>query len=128
MAISKKNLLVGILAAVPTLMVTASGIFKLTGAPEIRDALAKAGVEPYITVLGLMELAFAALFVYPKTMKLGTLLLTAYFAGAIATDLSHDHSPASPAMILTLVWIAAFVRDRTLFLPVSTSPASSAGA
>ncbi|UOG72963.1 DoxX family protein [Hymenobacter tibetensis] len=117
MALHKKTLLTGLLTAVPALMVVGSGLFKLTGVPEIREALTKAGVIDYMYMLGAMELVFAALFLYPKTMKLGVLLLTAYFAGAMATDLSHGVSPLPPAFILTLVWIAAFVRDRSVFLP-----------
>ncbi|WP_254846521.1 hypothetical protein [Hymenobacter sp. CRA2] len=66
-----------------------------------------------------MELLFAALFVYPRTLKLGLLLLTCYFAGAIATDISHGRSPVAAAVILALVWLVAFVRDRSTFLPAS---------
>ncbi|WP_375437176.1 DoxX family protein [uncultured Hymenobacter sp.] len=117
MALNKKNLVPRLVTTVPALMIIASGVFKLTGAPEIREALTKAGVVDHIYTLGAMELVFTALFLYSKTMKLGVLLLTAYFAGAIATDISHGTSPVAPAVILTLVWIAAFVRDRSVFLP-----------
>ncbi|MCB2410818.1 DoxX family protein [Hymenobacter lucidus] len=120
MALDKKILFTGLVTAVPALMITASGIMKLMDGAEIRAALTTMGVADYRVGLGLMELLFTALFVYPKTMKLGLLLLTSYFAGAIATDISHGHSPAAAAMILTLVWIAAFVRDRSAFLPVAT--------
>lgn len=117
MALNKKTLVAGLVTAVPALMITASGIMKLTGSPEVRAALETMGAAELRVPLGLMELAFTALFVYPRTMKLGLLLLTSYFAGAIATDLTHAHSPGPAIMILTLVWIAAFVRDRSAFLP-----------
>ncbi|RTQ51506.1 DoxX family protein [Hymenobacter gummosus] len=117
MALNKKALAVGLVTAVPALMITASGIMKLVGAPEVRDAMSKAGIAHLTVPLGLMELVFTALFIYPRTMKLGLLLLTSYFAGAIATDLTHAKSPGPAALILTLVWIAAFVRDRSAFLP-----------
>lgn len=76
-------------------------------------------MSPYLPVLGLLELAFVALFLYPKTMKLGFLLLTCYFAGAVAADLSHGASPTPAAVLLTLVWVAAFLRDCTIFLPTA---------
>ncbi|MCR5889869.1 DoxX family protein [Hymenobacter sp. J193] len=119
MAFNKKYLLPGLLTAVPALLITASGIMKLIGGPEIQKAMAETGVAEYVKMLGLMELVFTALFLYPRTMKLGLLLLTSYFAGAIATDLSHGRSVVTPAVILALVWIAAFVRDRSAFLPVA---------
>ncbi|MBO0357881.1 DoxX family protein [Hymenobacter sp. BT186] len=123
MAFSKKTVLPLLVTAVPALMVTASGIMKLLGTTEIRQALAAAGVADYRIGLGLMELLFTALFLYPRTMKLGLLLLTSYFAGAIATDLSHGHSLVAPVLILTLVWIAAFLRDRSAFLPTAEQAA-----
>ncbi|UOQ51686.1 DoxX family protein [Hymenobacter cellulosivorans] len=119
MPLNKKALLTGLVTAVPALMIIASGIMKLTGAEEVRQGLTAAHMVEYMPVLGLMELIFTALFIYPKTMKLGLLLLTSYFAGAIAVDLSHAHTAVPAAVILSLVWIAAFVRDRSAFLPVS---------
>lgn len=123
MTFTPKNIAVGIATAIPAALILMSGIFKLSGGAEVRTALAQAGVGPYIVALGTMELLFTALFLYPKTMKLGVLLLTAYFAGAIATDISHGRSPVAATVILTLVWVAAFLRDRTLFLPPATPPA-----
>ncbi|MCC2546611.1 DoxX family protein [Hymenobacter sp. BT175] len=126
MTFNKKKVLTGVLTAIPVLMILASGIMKLLGGAEIRTALAGAGVADYRLLLGAMELLFAALFLYPRAMKLGLLLLTSYFAGAMATDLSHGRSLLAPALILTLVWIAAFVRDRSAFLPArsATEPVS----
>jgi len=37
-----------------------------------------------------MEIALAALFVLPATMKLGFILASCYFAGAVGTELSHN--------------------------------------
>jgi hypothetical protein len=50
-------------------------------------------------------------------MKLGFLLLTAYFCGAMAVELSHGNIFIFPAIILTLIWIAAFLRDPSIFKP-----------
>jgi hypothetical protein len=97
-------------------MAILSGVMKLTQSKEIVDTLTKVGVGPSVITLGLMEIGFAALFIYPKTMKLGFILLSCYFAGALATELSHG-SPLNAFLPLVLIWIAAFLRDKTIFLP-----------
>jgi hypothetical protein len=125
MAFNKKTLLTGLVTAVPALLIVASGIVKLLGAAGMPATLAQVGMADYMVALGIMELLFTALFLYPRTMKLGLLLLTCYFAGAIATDLSHERTAVPAAFILALVWIAAFVRDRSAFLP-SPAPLTAA--
>lgn len=117
MKMNGMKILTWAVTGIASAMVIMSGAMKLIGGEQIVTALTKAGVQDYITVLGLMEISFAALFLYPKTMKVGFLLLTCYFAGAIATDLSHGNPMIGAVIILTLVWIAAFLRDRMLFLP-----------
>ena len=97
-------------------MAILSGIMKLTQSAQIVETLTKVGVGSHVIMLGLMEIGFAALFLYPKTMKLGFILLSCYFAGAIATELSHN-TPFNAIMPLVLIWIAAFLRDKTIFLP-----------
>jgi hypothetical protein len=67
-----------------------------------------------------MEIIFAALFIYPKTMKIGFILLSCYFAGALATELSHG-SAFNAFLPLVLLWIAALLRDPLIFLPGKTA-------
>ena len=54
-------------------------------------------------------------FVVPATMKLGFILASCYFGGAIATELSHDALKVNPFIPIVLLWIGAFVRDRSIF-------------
>ena len=103
-------------AAMPVL----SGVMKLTKSPELVAQLTKAGVGNQITMLGLMEIVFAALFIYPKTMKLGFILLSCYFAGAIATELSHGE-PLNAVLPIVLVWIATYLRDKSAFISTKTT-------
>ena len=37
------------------------------------------------------------------------------FAGAIATELSHDVLKVNPFVPIVLLWIGAFIRDRSTF-------------
>jgi len=114
---SKSRSVVGwILTGIAGLLILSSGVFKLSGAPMIVEGMTKLGVGPYIPLLGTMEIVFTALFVFPKTSKIGFLLVTCYFAGALATDLSHGNPIMTPILILVLVWVAAFLRKPEIFI------------
>ncbi|MCC6282823.1 MAG: DoxX family protein [Saprospiraceae bacterium] len=115
-----KKIITIIVTALAVLMPIFSGIMKLTGNAGAVDILTKMGVKDHITLLGCFEIAFALLFLYPKTMKGGFVLLSCYFAGAIATEMSHA-SPLNALTPIVLVWIAAYLRDKSVFLPTSNS-------
>ncbi|GAB3258646.1 hypothetical protein GCM10027347_22110 [Larkinella harenae] len=96
-----------------------SGIMKfLPQSPEMMANMTKMGIAPYLKGLGMMEISFALLYLYPKTMKLGFILLSCYFAGALATELSHG-TPFNAFLPMALIWISAFLRDQTIFFPSS---------
>lgn len=114
-----------VLTALASALPVLSGVMKLSQNPEIVETLSKVGVGDYLVPLGLMEIGFTALFVYPKTMKIGFLLLTCYFAGALATELSHG-TAFNAVLPLALIWIAAFLRDRSVFLPGKTAVRANA--
>src|SRR5437763_15403735 len=100
---------------IPALLIALSGVLKLSGSPKIVEGMAALGVGRYVRLLGAMELVFAALFVFPASMKLGFILASCYFGGAIATELSHDALKVNPFIPIVLLWIGAFVRDRSIF-------------
>ncbi|MBE9462097.1 DoxX family protein [Dyadobacter sp. UP-52] len=102
-------------------MVGLSGLMKAIHLPWSVDGLVKFNLPKSATVLGLMEMSFILLFVFPKTLRLGFILLCRYFAGAMATELSHHGSMLNPAVPLTLIWIPAFLRDPSLFTGVPVS-------
>lgn len=114
-----------IFTALASGMVIMSGIFKFFPPPEMHAKLSAMGIAPYLTFFGIMEIGFSLLFIFPKTMKLGFILLSCYFAGAIATDLSHGNTIANAMMPIVLVWIAAFLRDKSIFLKVSSEAAKT---
>jgi DoxX-like family len=100
---------------VPAVLIALSGVMKLSRSPQIVEAMSALGVGRYLPLLGVMELAFAALFVIPATMKLGFILASCYFGGAIATELSHNALKANPFIPIVVLWIGAFIRDRSIF-------------
>lgn len=111
---TKKNVTI-LLLVLTTIMVVTSGFMKAIHLPWSVDGLVKFNLPNAATTLGLMEMIFALLFVFPKTMRIGFILLSCYFAGAMATELSHDGSILNPATPLILIWITAFLRDKSLF-------------
>jgi hypothetical protein len=100
---------------IPSLMLLMSAGMKLSGAKEIVDGMTKGGFGPFITLIGIIELVSVALFLIPKTYKLGFLLLCSYLGGAIAIELASGKFPVA-AVLLAVIWISVFLRERTMFL------------
>jgi hypothetical protein len=112
-----KKILTIVVTVLAVGMATFSAIMKFQQGDEVMKGMSQFGVGDHVLMLGVMEITFAALFAFSKTMKLGFILLSCYFAGALATELSHG-MPFNALTPLVLVWIAAFLRDRSIFLPV----------
>lgn len=98
-----------IVTAIPALLAFISGVFKLTGAKAVIDALNQVGYLNYARILGIAEIIFAALFVFPATNLIGFVLLACYFSGALAVDISHRRKINAPLMILILLFVAEFI-------------------
>jgi hypothetical protein len=110
-----KRIIIIVITVLAVAMPALSGLMKLIETPDGTKLLEAFGVGQYRVGLGLAEIVFAGLFAFPKTMKIGFILLASYFAGALATELSHQASLNS-LIPLVLVWITAFLRSRCIFL------------
>ena len=97
------------------LIIGAGSLMKLTAQPQLVEVFSKTGLLPYIKLLGATELVFVSLFLWSRTLRIGFFLLTAYFGGAMAIELSQHIFFIMPAVILAFVWLAAYLRDRSLF-------------
>ena len=102
-------------SVVVTLIIGAGSILKLTSQAPLVELFLKTGLLPYMKLLGAAELVFVSLFLWTRTLRIGFFLLTAYFGGAMAIELSQHIFFIMPALILALVWLAARVRDNSLF-------------
>ena len=98
-----------------TVIIGGGAIMKLAAAPFLVTLYAQIGLLPYLPWLGVAELLFVALFLYSRSMNIGLLLLTGHFGGAMAVELSHGTVPFAPGIILSGVWVAAYLRSSTLF-------------
>ena len=99
------------------LIIISGSVMKLTAQPQLVEVFSRSGMLPYMKGLGIAELLFVSLFLWPHSLRIGFFLLTAYFGGAMAVELSQHIFFIMPAVILTLVWLAAWLRDGSLFSP-----------
>lgn len=103
------------LSVLISLIIGMGAVMKLVGLPQIEEIYLKLGMLQYLKILGCTELLLVALFLWSRSMKIGFLLLTGYFGGAMAVEISHGMLFILPGTILTLVWIAAYLRDGSIF-------------
>jgi hypothetical protein len=113
------------LRTLPTLLVSAAicigAVLKISGIHPMMPHFVEMGLQPYLKILGIFEILSVLCFLFPKTIKAGLLLLTGYFGGAMAAEMPY-HMMAAPALVLVLVWVAAFIRKPELFI---SKPSSS---
>ncbi|MEO6304529.1 MAG: DoxX family protein, partial [Bacteroidia bacterium] len=79
-----------------------------------------AGLGKLITFIGVIELVSVALFLYPKTFKIGFLLLCGYLGGALCIELAAGQPPMA-AIFLVLIWISVYLRDKNMFFSTETA-------
>lgn len=98
-----------------------AAVFLMSGAMKFNlpaDALAQMESQGLTAAiarnLAIIEILSAILYLLPRTSVLGTLLLTAYMGGAIATHLTHGQPLMAPCVILAIVWIVAVWRNAEL--------------
>ena len=116
MTIKTKNTIGWILTVLVGFAMVFSGFSKVTNMEMIAAHLKEMGVDHYTRLLGVVTLLFAALFLYPKTMKIGFLLLSCYWSGAVAVEFSHGAIGPGLVALLVVLWIAAYLREPAIFL------------
>ena len=112
----KKEKLKWIPSILVAMVISLGATMKLAATPQLTEIYSKIGLLPYMKFLGASELLLTCLFLYPRSMKIGLLLLTGYLGGAMAVELSHGSIFIFPAAILSVVWIGAYLRNPALFL------------
>ncbi len=104
-----------VLMVLPSSMIAMSAIMKLSGAEQVVNGLTKGGLGAYITLFGVIELVALGLFLYPKTYKLGFLLLCSYLGGAMSIELAAGQVPMA-ALFLAVIWTSVFLRNKLMFV------------
>ena len=108
-----------VLSGLLALVILGSAFGKLTGDADTAIMLGSHNLTAWIMIIGIGELASLILFLIPKTMRMGALLLSAYFGGAIMFHMAHPdpglNNFAAPAGFLIFMWIIAWVRGLDIF-------------
>lgn len=104
-----------LLTGLAGLMLLFSAIGKFTGNEQMLEMFHSGGLSDlWINMIGVGAVISLALFVLPKSMRLGTLLLSAYMGGAIVFHITHNspehQSFTGPLVILLVTWLAAWLR------------------
>jgi len=66
-------------------------------------------------IIALGEIVSALLFLFPKTNKFGTLLLSSYMGGAIIIHMTGGLSLAMPVVVLLFVWAGFWLKNPDFF-------------
>jgi DoxX-like family len=98
------------LAALVGFIFLSSAYGKITGAEDVIKMGSGLGLDAgTMKMVGIVELIAIVLFLIPQTGILGTLLLSAYMGGAIASHLEHGLPIMAPCAIQAVVFcVAAF--------------------
>jgi hypothetical protein len=78
------------------------------GKEEMFASMGLTGNEPL--AVGLLEVICAFLFLIPRTGVIGSLLISGYMGGVIATHLEHDNNLSFAIIFTVVIGITALVR------------------
>jgi ABC-type Na+ efflux pump permease subunit len=126
-AVGKGRRIAGIvLICLGSLVLIASAGAKLAHVPKVVNELGAFGFDgARLTFIAITEIVSALLFLVPLSRSAGLLLISAYLGGAIATHVQHGQSFLQPAMILSLLWLGAWLRNPEVLWSLNQSPAAS---
>ena len=100
-----------VLTGLISLAFLGSAVGKFTANAEALKMAEQFGINASTYLyIGIIELICLILFIVPRTGILGTLLLSAYMGGAIATHLEHGQSVIAPCVVQTVLFLVAFYR------------------
>lgn len=108
-----------VLSALVVLFLLFDGTIKVIGLDVVRETTVQLGLNPAHSFgLGVMTLAIALLYAWPRTAVLGAILLTGLLGGAIATQLRVGN-PVFTHLLFgvylgLLAWGGLYLRDDRL--------------
>ena len=106
------------MSAIPSLFLLVDGVMKLVKPAVVVETTVQLGYpESVITGLGIVLLACTALYLVPRTVVLGAVLLTGYLGGAVATHVrvgGPTFSVIFPVIVGALLWGGLVLRDPRL--------------
>jgi hypothetical protein len=115
---------VGILTALVVLAFVPSAIMKLIHHPVALEGFTSMGIPPgAILPIGIVELFCLVVYLTPRTVVLGALLLTGYLGGATLANIIGGTDFIHALVVGLFVWTAAWLRVPELrkLLPIRNS-------
>jgi hypothetical protein len=107
------------------LVLMGSACTKLVGVPAVVAQMSLLGLtDGRLTLVGLLEIFSAVLFIYPPVRSIGLLVVSSYLGGAICAHVQHGQYGAafSPAMVLGLCWLGAYLRHPQVLWSFGSQP------
>lgn len=106
-----------LISCAPVYVVLSSATWKLTSNPWYVGEWERIGWTPAdLPLVASFQLTAIVLFVIPQTALLGTVLLTGYLGGAIATyvRIGEFYPPLVPLTTALLAWLGLYLREPRL--------------
>lgn len=113
------------LVAAFTLFSSVMNMLPMDGNQAAIDMSTRLGVMEILFVLGVLKIALVVLYVMPRTSTVGFVLMTAYYAGALATNVTHGFTPVeySPIVVtLVVMTLGAYFRNPELLWRLKGKP------
>ena len=118
----KRRIAGNILVLMSGLILVASSGAKLAQVPQVVTQIGALGFSGNrLTFIAILEIMSAILFLIPITRSAGLLLVSSYMGGAISAHLGHGQPILQPAVILTLLWLGAWLRHPEILWSFSRS-------
>ena len=96
---------------------------KLAHVPQVIAQMNSVGFSgEKLTLVAILELLSALLFLIPATRSAGLLLVSSFLGGAIATHLQHGQSILPPSMMLIVLWLGAWLRHPVILWNGAAQP------
>jgi hypothetical protein len=70
--------------------------------------------EDSLLGIGILELTCVLVYAVPRTTFLGSVLMTAYLGGAVATHVRVSDAFVIPVVLGVLVWVGLYLREPRL--------------
>ena len=84
---------------------------KLAHVPQVIAQMSSVGFSgEKVAFVAILELCSALLFLIPATRAAGLLMVSSFLGGAIATHLQHGQPILPPSIMLTVLWLGAWLR------------------
>jgi|SRR5688500_15646877 hypothetical protein len=122
-----------IVSAIPVLFLLMDTVGKfIKPEPVVTGTLELGYQESVIVPLGIILLVSVVLYVIPKTSIIGSILLTGYLGGAVATHVRLSNPLFThqlfPVYLGVLLWLGLYLRDRRIrgLLPITNWPKTAA--